>query len=65
MRQKLIIYAAASRNVKNIRAGLCRAVDVDYAAADIRIGVHMGLVGRANRVVIVSAISRAAFVRSQ
>ena len=46
-------------------AGLCFAVDVDYAAADIRIGVHMGLVGRTNRVIVVAAISRAALVGSQ
>lgn len=63
--QKLIVQASAPRNIKNVCAGLCRAVNVDYAAADIRIGVHMGLVGRANRFVVVAAISRAALVGSQ
>lgn len=63
--KKLIVQASAPRNVNDICAGLCRAVNINYAAADIRIGVHMGLVGRANRVVIVSAISRAALVGSQ
>nr|DAN98734.1 MAG TPA: hypothetical protein [Caudoviricetes sp.] len=63
--KKSIVQASASRNVNDICAGLCRAVDVDYAAADIRIGVHVGLVGRADRIVVVPAISRAALVGSQ